>query len=264
MKNVLEVPLREHIIKMAEAGKRLDGRRLDESREVKIETGPIEKAEGSAEVFLGKTRMMVGVKIGHGVPYPDTPDEGMLAVTSELVPIAAPEFESGPPSELCIELARVIDRGVRESKCIDREKLVIQSGKLVRSVFIDVWVLDHNGNLIDAGGIGAIAALKTAMMPELKYDKETGEVTVLEKKLPLPVSEVPIPCTTVKIGNFLFLDPTNEEEDALDARITISTDSEGNIRAMQKGGEGTFAQGEIQQAIDWSIARGKEVRKLLK
>jgi len=265
MMNPMKFPLREHIIALAESGKRLDGRKFDENRKVTINVGAIEKAEGSAEVFIGKTRVMVGVKMGHSVPYPDSPDTGMLMVTSELVPLAASEFESGPPREEGIELARVIDRGVRESKCIDMDKLCVEPKKCVRSVAIDVWILDHLGNLIVAGGIGAIAALKTAKMAEIKYNAKTEEVEVNEdKKVPVPIKDIPIPCTAVKIGEYLLLDPTNEEELALDARITITTDVDGNIRAMQKGGEGTFSEEEIQQVIDWSTAYGKEVRKLLK
>jgi exosome complex component RRP42 len=87
-----------------DAGKRLDGRGLTDYREFTIEQGLIEKAEGSARVFLGKTQILVGVKVETGEPFPDTPNEGVMTVNAELVPLASPTYETGPPDETSIEL----------------------------------------------------------------------------------------------------------------------------------------------------------------
>ena len=48
---------------------------------------------------------------------------------TELVPFASPMFESGPPREDAIELARVVDRGIRHSEIVDKKKLCITPGK---------------------------------------------------------------------------------------------------------------------------------------
>lgn len=130
--------------------KRLDGRGLLDYREIKFETGIVEKANGSALVSLGKTKVMVGIKVESGTPFPDSPEEGVLTVNAELVPLASPSFETGPPGEKSIELARVVDRGIRESKSIDTKKLCIVPGKKVFIVFVDIYILDHDGNLFDA------------------------------------------------------------------------------------------------------------------
>ena len=58
---VTKVRLRQ-IEQLIEKGKRLDDRGLLDTREIKIEQGIIEKAEGSARVFMGKTQILVGVK----------------------------------------------------------------------------------------------------------------------------------------------------------------------------------------------------------
>ena len=54
---------KEFILKLASEGKRLDGRGLEDFREIKIEKGPIENSEGSALVIIGKTEVLVGVKL---------------------------------------------------------------------------------------------------------------------------------------------------------------------------------------------------------
>src|SRR5208337_3742513 len=97
----------KQIEQFIEKGKRLDDRGLDDYRPIKIEQGLIEKAEGSARVFLGKTEVLCGVKVETGEPFPDTPNDGVMTVNAELVPLASPTFEPGPPDEKSIELARV-------------------------------------------------------------------------------------------------------------------------------------------------------------
>src|SRR5512136_2151500 len=111
------------IIQTIDAGKRIDGRSLTDFREFKIEQGVIEKAEGSARVFLGKSDVLVGVKVETGEPFPDTPNEGVMTVNAELVPLASLINEAYTLNETSIELARIVDRGIRESHAIDTEKL---------------------------------------------------------------------------------------------------------------------------------------------
>src|SRR5512147_184268 len=157
---------------LLEKGKRLDGRTLTDYREIKIEQGLIEKAEGSAQVFLGKTQVLVGIKVETGEPFPDTPNEGVMTVNAEFVPLASPNYEPGPPDENSIELARIVDRGIRESKAIDNEKLCIEPGKKVFVVFVDVYVLNHDGNLIDASAMAAMSALMNTKIPN--YEIKDG------------------------------------------------------------------------------------------
>ena len=104
---------------------------------------------------------MAGVKMSVGEPFRDVPDEGVLVVNTEFNPVASPEFDPGPPRAESIEVSRVTDRGIRESKCIELEKLCITAGEEVWVVNVDINVLDHDGNLIDAAALGAIAALAT-------------------------------------------------------------------------------------------------------
>ena len=186
---VTKVRLKQ-IEQLLEKGKRLDDRGLLDTREIKIEQGLIERAEGSARVFLGKTEVLVGVKVGLGEPFPDTPNDGVLTVNAELVPVASPNFEPGPPNEDSVELARVVDRGIRESKCVDTEKLVIEPGKKVFVVFVDVYVLNHDGNLIDASALAAMAALMNTKMPN--YEIKDGELKIKQGYTPLPLKSHPI------------------------------------------------------------------------
>ena len=204
----------KQIEQLLEKGTRLDERGLLDTREIKIEQGVIEKAEGSARVFLGKTQVLVGVKVETGEPFPDTPNDGVMTVNAELVPLAHPNFEPGPPDENSIELARVVDRGIRESHAIDTEKLCIEAGKKVFVVFVDVYVLNHDGNLIDAAALAAMAALMNTKMPN--YEIKDGELKIKQGYTPLPMKSHPITVTIGKINNKLIIDPWIEEETVMD------------------------------------------------
>ena len=249
----------KQIGQMLAAGKRIDGRGLDDFREIKVEEGVIQKAEGSARVLLGKTDILVGIKIETGEPYPDTPKEGVQTVNAELVPLASAAFEPGPPGENAIEIARIVDRGIRESKAIDTAKLCIEPGKKVFIVFIDVYVLNHDGNLIDAAALAAMSALLNTKMPN--YEVKDGEVKIKTGYTPLPMKSHPITVTIAKVNGNLIVDPGLEEEQIKDARISIATNDDGNICAIQKGGSGYFSPQEVIDATKLVQKKAAELRK---
>jgi len=251
----------KRVAQLIAGGKRLDGRELNNYREVQIESGLIERAEGSARVRLGKTEVLVGVKIEIGEPFPDTPNEGVLTVNAELVPLASPTFEPGPPDENSIELARVVDRGIRESKAIATDDLVIEPGKKVFVVFIDVYVLNHDGNLIDASALAALAALVNTKM--FNYEVKEGEVKIKPGYKPLPMRNYPVAVTFAKINDQLIVDPWLEEEQVMDARLTMAFEKDGKICAMQKGGYGTFTTQEILEASKIALQKAAELRALV-
>lgn len=243
-------------------GRRLSGRGLLDYRPIKIETGLIEKASGSAKVSIGNTQVIAGVKVEMGTPFPDTPDQGLLIVNTEVLPISSRNAEPGPPSEDAIELARVVDRGIRESKMIDLKKLCLLPGKKVLAVFIDVSVLDIDGNLFDTISYACTAALATAKIR--KYDVANEEVKATEEMVPLPIRTTPISVTMARIEDVLIVDPDLEEEALMDARLTLASDHDDNICAGQKGCPGGFTVEQIMQARDTALAKGKENRDLLK
>jgi len=250
----------ERIRKYLEEGKRFDGRSPLEFREITIEKNVSNKAEGSVRVRLGQTEVIVGIKLGVSEPYPDSPTKGNLMVTAEMLPLSSPRFELGPPKFEAIELGRVTDRGLRESGFIDLEKLCIVEGKKVWTVFVDVYSINDDGNLMDASTIGAIAALKLAKLP--KYDEEEGKVLfdeLTDKNLPL-TDKIPVAISVHKLGNYLLIDPTREEEDLSESRVTISS-SKGVISSLQKSESAALEVDEIKKIFEIAEKASQEVLK---
>ena len=257
----------EVIRELVDSNKRIHGRDFDKYRDIKIEPNVINLAEGSCHVKLGDTDVIVGVKFETGTPYPDHHDEGSIMVGAEFVTFASSDFEPGPPSEKSIEVARVVDRCIRESKAIDFKKLCIKEGEKVWIVTIDIDIINADGNLIDASCLAAMKALLNAKMPELDKDMNIDRKRDRTKKL--LVDKIAVNTTFVKIKDKILVDPTRLEEDAMDASLTIGTfetmnGKENGICAMQKGGCGGFTPAEVEQIIDMAEAKGKELRALIK
>jgi len=248
---------RDYILSLLKDGRRVDGRSPEDVRPISIVVDYVQRADGSAYVRLGDTIVLTGIKVEPGAPYPDNPNEGVLIVNAEFVPLASPLFEPGPPDENAYELARVIDRSLRESKALNLSKLVIIPGKKVMVLWTDIYVLNHNGNLIDASAISTLAALMTCRVPRAIVE---GERVVLEKgpeSEPLEVLKKVVTATVAKIGPYIVADPNDEEESIADVRLSVSFDESGEIVGMQKSGMGYLTLEELDRMVDlaWKSAR---------
>lgn len=248
-----------YALELIQKGKRVDGRKFTDFRPIEITTNAISTAEGSARVKLGETEIVAGVKIGVGTPFPDTPNQGILIVNTEFTPLASPEFESGPPGEDAVELSRIVDRGIRESESVELEKLCLVEGEKVFSLFIDIYIINHQGNLQDAAALATIAALRSARLPKLENDK----VVRGEYDKPLPVVFAPINVTVAKVGENFILDPNYEEEKILDSKLSISVRDDGRICALQKQGRKEIKFDDVEKMLDIAIEKSKELRKLV-
>lgn len=245
-----------YALELLQKGKRLDERGFEDFRKIEVETGIINTAEGSARVRLGETEVIAGVKLNIGTPFPDAPKEGILIVNSEFTPLASPDFEAGPPSENAVELARVVDRGIRESKCIEMGKLFIEDEK-VWSVFVDIHIINHRGNLIDAAAIAAVAALHNAKIPKIV----DGKIMRGDYQGSLPVVHKPVTVTVCRLGDKLFLDPVLEEEEVVESKLSVAFREDGYVCAMQKQGSGAIPFDELKKIIELAEKKTKQIRE---
>ncbi len=255
MSEILMEVRKDYVLSKLRDGERIDGRAFDEIRPIEMKAGLIKKAEGSAYVKLGNTQVVAGVKMQVGEPFPDTPDQGIIITNAELVPLASPTFEPGPPDENAIELARVVDRGIRHSEAVDLKKLCIEEGSKVWMIFIDIWALDDDGNLMDASALAAIAALLNTTVPAERF--EVGE------DFPLPVKNLPIAITSLIYEDKILVDPCMDELSVGKNTITITTDQDDNIVSIQKSGPFLLSEKAFEDVLKVSIRKAREVRRIL-
>ncbi len=262
IRRVISTIEKDYVVKNLKKEKRIDGRGLWEYREFSIKSDVIASAEGSADVSLGNSRIITGLKYDIGAPFPDLPDEGVCTIMAELLPLASPLFERGPPDEQSIELARVVDRGIRHADCVQTKQLCIKENEAVYILFVDMYVINYAGNLIDCGGVSALTTLISAHLPEGKWTENGPEWTgnyITGEKL---VNELPFVITFGKIDDMIFLDPCLSEELVCDGKLSISVTEE-KITSIQKSGMSTFSIDETKELTKRAMDLGKKLRSEL-
>jgi len=243
---------REKIESYLDEGKRLDGRTAVDYREIVVEDGISPLSSSAIRVKVGKTEVLVGVHLDVTTPYPDSLDEGTFMTSAELHPMASQQFDIGRPGITAIELARVIDRGIRESGFIDFKKLCIEAGEKVWQVFVDIVAINDDGNLLDVAGLAALIALGRARMPV--YNAEEGKIEHDYTKDPIPLNKkaMSFNMTFHKVGNVIVTDVSKDEEAISSFRLSIAVgDNAGKprITAMQKGKAGTINADDMQTIL---------------
>ncbi|MCE4602469.1 MAG: exosome complex exonuclease Rrp41 [Desulfurococcales archaeon] len=165
-----------------EDGTRLDGRRPDEMRPIRMEVGVLENADGSAMVEFGRTKVLAAV-YGPREPvqkYIAIPDKAVLRVRYHMAPFSTSERKSPAPSRREVELSKVI----REA--LEPVVLTDQFPRTAIDVFIEV--LQADGGTRTTGLTAASLALADAGIPMRAL---VGGVAVgkIQDKLVLDIDE---------------------------------------------------------------------------
>jgi exosome complex component RRP42 len=250
--DIVGVLEKKYLTTVLEKGSRVDGRDYWERRPIQVIPNVINKAEGSAMVKWGDTVVLAGVKAQLGTPFPDTPNDGVITVNAEISPISSPSHESGPPGPQAIELARVVDRGIRESKVIPMKdpKICVIPGKKVWILFVDIYILDDGGNLLDASALAAMAALVNTRIKKVVIDEDLENVELLDETEPLPRNGAVASLTFAKFGDIIIYDVNLLEDRGKDARFSVAITDKGIVCSMQKGESGVFYENEVKLMLE--------------
>ncbi|MFC2137927.1 RNA-binding protein [Bacteroidota bacterium] len=253
---------RDKIESYLNAGKRLDGRKADEYRDIVVETGVSKNSSSAVRVKFGKTEVLAGVHLALATPYPDSPDQGTFMTSAELHPMASQQFDIGRPGINSVELARVIDRGIRESGFIDMKKLCIRKGEKVYQVFVDIFAINDDGNILDVAGLAALIALGRARMPIYNEEEDKIDGYSETEGIPLNKEVLSFSMTFHKVGDAIVADIGHDEEAVSKFRLTVAMgDNEGKARitAMQKGLAGTISSKDMETILNLAESKWTEL-----
>ncbi|MEM0122743.1 MAG: exosome complex exonuclease Rrp41 [Saccharolobus sp.] len=140
-------------------GSRLDGRKPDELRNIKIELGVLKNADGSAVFEMGNTKVIAAV-YGPKEMHPrhlSLPDRAVLRVRYHMTPFSTDERKNPAPSRREIELSKVI----REA--LESAILVELFPRTVIDIFTEVLQADAGSRLVSL--MAASLALADAGIP---------------------------------------------------------------------------------------------------
>ncbi|XP_036372727.1 exosome complex component RRP45 isoform X1 [Megalops cyprinoides] len=263
-----ETPLsnceRQFLLKAIEEKKRLDGRQTYDYRNIKIAFGT---DYGCCIVDLGKTRVLAQVSCELVAPKENRPTEGIIFFNLELSPMASPAFELGRQSELLVKLNRLLERCLRNSKCIDTESLCVVSGEKVWQIRVDVHVLNHDGNIMDAASIAAITALCHFRRPDVGIQGEEVTVYSPEERDPIPLSIYHMPiCVSFSFfqqGTYLLVDPSEREERVMDGLLVIAMNKHREICSIQSSGGIMLLKEQVLRCSKIASVKVSEITDLI-
>ncbi|KAA8594470.1 hypothetical protein FQN60_011605 [Etheostoma spectabile] len=207
---------------------------------------------GCCFVDLGKTRVMAQVSCELVTPKESRPNEGIMFFNIELSPMASPA-----QSELSVKLNRQLERCLRNSKCIDTESLCVVSGEKVWQIRVDVHMLNHDGNLMDAASIAAITALCHFRRPD--YSPEERD------PIPLSIYHMPISVSFsfFQQGTYLLVDPCEREERVMDGLLMIAMNKHREICSIQSSGGIMLLKEQVMRCSKIASVKVSEITELI-
>ncbi|XP_043917467.1 exosome complex component RRP45 [Protopterus annectens] len=244
--------------------KRLDGRQTYDYRNIKISFGT---DYGCCIVEVGQTRVLGQVSCELALPKMNRPTEGVVHFNLELSPMASPVFEAGRNSELCVKLNQLLERCFRNSKCIDTESLCVVSGEKVWHIRVDIHLLNHDGDIIDAASIAAIAALSHFRRPDASVQGDEVTVYSLEERDPIPlcIHHMPI-CVSFAFfqqGKYLLVDPTEREERVKDGLLVVAMNKHREICIIQSSGGIMLFKDQVLKCCRIASVKVAEITELI-
>ena len=217
-----------------EKGMRIDGRRLDQLRPIKLEVGVLDKADGSAYVEQGKNKILVAV-YGPREAHPKhiaLPERAVLRCRYHMAPFSVEERKSPAPSRREMELSKVI----RESL----EPVVLTDLYPRTTIDLFVEVLQSDGGSRCAGITGASLALADAG---------------------IPMTELVAACAVGKVQGRLALDLSDAEDKHGEADLPVAFVPNANLVTLLQM-DGLLTTAEFEKGLQMAVEACKTIHAM--
>ena len=265
-------------------GHRVDGRAFGQRRPLSFEFGA---KDASVVVRLGGTVVAGCVAARIEPPMHSRSNEGSLRCIVRDATFMSGQKQSGEQREVLQLYERFLDRSLKESKAVDLESLCIQAGKHVWYVELQLTIMNDDGNVVDALGWAALAALRVFKREEVErpsgQDKNRSiKVHRLDERegVGMTIHSFPVAVTFAVYDGIpregqrgedvgegegdggaeggrtaVLVDPTAMEEGAASGSMTVSVTPQGELCAVQKADGCGMAASEVFGCL----RRGKEL-----
>ena len=101
-----------------------------------------------------------------------------------------------------MEISMLLQRVIVDGAMVDLEALTVQRGRLAWTLYLDIHVLSHSGNLVDCAVLAAMAALTSFRLPQTEVSP-TGDLTIFPatewEPLPLTIHHIPFALSLIHI-----------------------------------------------------------------
>ena len=217
-------------------GIRLDGRKADELRPVKLQVGVLSHADGSAYIEHGKNKILVGV-FGPREVHPKhlmQPDRMVLKVRYHMAPFSVQERKSPAPSRREVELSKVIKESLEPALFLE---LYPRTG-------VDVFI-----EVLQADGGTRCAAITAAALAIA----DAG----------VPMRDLVVGCAAGKVDDTVVLDLYDAEDKLGAADVPVAYMPALNaITLLQM--DGILEPAEFEKAVNMAMEGCKKIYEMQK
>lgn len=215
-------------------GIRLDGRKVDELRKIKIEAGVLYRADGSCYLEWGGNKIMAAV-YGPREALPrhiQDPTKALVNARYNMASFSVEERKRPGPDRRSTEISKVTSEAL--------ESVIFTELFPRTTIDICIEVLDADAGTRCAGITAAAVALADAG---------------------IPMRDIPVACAAGKIDDTIVLDLTSEEDKQgqADLPVAIAPRTE-EILLLQMDGHLTYK--EFEEALELAIKGCRQVSKL--
>jgi exosome complex component RRP41 len=217
-------------------GIRLDGRKADELRSLKLEVGVLPNADGSAYVEHGKNKILVGV-FGPREVHPKhlmKNDRMVLKCRYHMAPFSVQERKSPAPSRREVELSKVIKESLEPALFLE---LFPRTG-------IDVYV-----EVLQADGGTRCASITAAALALA----DSG----------IPMKDLVVACAAGKVEDTVVLDLYDAEDKLGAADVPVAYMPNLNAVTLLQM-DGILNPEEFEQAMNMAIEGCKKIYTMQK
>jgi len=232
MEDVEHIPKKVKLID--EKGVRLDGRRFDELRPIRIEAGVLGRADGSAYIEWGGNKVLAAV-YGPREAHPrhlQDPARALVQCRYNMAPFSVSDRKRPGPDRRSVEISKIISEAF--------SAVVIKEQFPRTSVDIFIEVLQADAGTRCAGLTAASVALADAGVP---------------------MKDLVTSCASGKIGGVVALDLNKDEDNFGEADCPMAVvPRTGDLVLLQMDGHLTYA--EFQKAMGLSLDATRKIYEM--
>uniref|UniRef100_T1KHG2 Exosome complex component RRP45 n=2 Tax=Tetranychus urticae TaxID=32264 RepID=T1KHG2_TETUR len=238
--------------------KRIDGRSSKDFRKLSIGFG---LDYGSSVVSLGDTRVMCNITYQIAEPKAVKSCEGLLNIRVDLTASMIHTYEK------VVEIMRMIEKNVKDSRCLDLESLCIISGEKVYALETDIIVMNDDGNLPECCSIALLASLSHFKRPDVSVVEDKIKIHSFDERHPIPLNILHYPfCTSFTFfDNSKFVcDPTQAEEQVCDGYLIVGSNIYREITTIHISGKSAITKDVVLNCCQLAIERSKFLTNFVK
>jgi len=194
-------------------------------REVQITENDLPFSLYSVKVAFDETQVLVSLKAETFTPT-EYPLQGKIECSARFSPystaVSPGKILDCRSKALTESMTKIFGKSILKSLCI-------VPGEICWKLIIDAYIIQDDGNVLDAIMLGSRHAINHARLPKVERSKKrTGEwiIRTPEDCIPKPleggIKDIPILISFVVIGGYVLADPTAEEEKFSGARVSVA------------------------------------------